>query len=232
MKFKSTKDILMNAIQTVEGAVATKTTLPILSNVLIEAGKNELIFNATDLDIGIVFRAKAEIIDEGIITIPAKRFSDIVKELPDGEVSVTVRKNYNMVIDCASCSFRLIGLPKEEFPTIPKFNNKEFIVLEQALFKKLLKKVSFAMSRDETRYVLNGTLFVVKNTTLRLVATDGRRLALAEIKTQTEHDKKEVVIPIKTINELNKILKDEGEIKIIFSDNQVAFELDGTKKLF
>ncbi|MBU1087138.1 MAG: DNA polymerase III subunit beta [Candidatus Omnitrophica bacterium] len=228
MKFKSAQNILMSAIQTVEGAVATKTTLPILSNILLEAHNGKLIFSSTDLDIGIIYTADSEIIEDGTITIPAKRFSDIVKELPEGEITVTVRKNYNMIIDCGSCSFRLIGLPKEEFPAIPKFSNKECVVLEQQLLKKILKKVSFAMSRDETRYVLNGTLFYIKNKILRLVATDGRRLALTEIKIPLNVDKKEAIIPIKTINELNKILKDEGEVKIYFSDNQVAFELNNT----
>ncbi len=228
MRFKSTKNILMSAIQTVEGAVATKTTLPILSNVLIEATKNTIIFNATDLDIGIIYKAEADIQEEGTITVPAKRFADIIKELPNGEVSINVRKNFNMLIDCGECSFRLIGLPKEEFPTIPKFNNKESIIMEQSLLKKLLKKVSFAMSRDETRYVLNGTMFSIKNKSITLVATDGRRLALTEVKSAIDIDKKEVIIPVKTINELNKILKDEGEIKVIFTDNQVAFELNST----
>ncbi|MFH1460139.1 MAG: DNA polymerase III subunit beta [Candidatus Omnitrophota bacterium] len=228
MKIKTTKNVLANAVQTVEGAVATKTTLPILSNILIEAHKEKLIFNATDLDIGIIYQAVADVQEEGNITIPAKRFSDIVRELPEGDVIITVRKNYNMVIDSQACSFRLIGLPKEEFPTIPKFTNKENITLEQKLLKKLLKKVSFSMSRDETRYVLNGTLFMLKNKTLRLVATDGRRLALVEIKQSLEIEKKEVIIPVKTINELNKILQEEGQVKIIFTNNQVAFEFDGT----
>lgn len=228
MRFKSTKNILMSAIQTVEGAVATKTTLPILSNVLIEAHKDMIIFNATDLDIGIVYKSQAVVQEEGTITVPAKRFADIIKELPDGDVSITVRKNFNMLIDCGECSFRLIGLPKEEFPTIPKFNNKENIIIGQGLLKKLLKKVSFAMSRDETRYVLNGTMFAIKNKSITLVATDGRRLALTEVKSQVEIDKKEVIIPVKTINELNKILKDIGDVKIVFTDNQVAFELNGT----
>jgi len=229
MKFKTSKEILLHAIQTVEGAVPTKTTLPILSNVLIEAQKDKLIFNATDLDIGIIYQTKADIIEEGNITVPAKRFSDIIKELPEGEVIITIRKNYNIIIDSERCSFRLIGLPKEEFPTIPKFQNKEYIELEQGLFKKLLKKVGFAMSRDETRYVLNGTLLILKNKTLKLVATDGRRLALIESKIQQDIDKKEVIIPIKTVNELGKILKEEGQVKIIFSQNQVAFELNGTQ---
>ncbi|MFH2137696.1 MAG: DNA polymerase III subunit beta [Candidatus Omnitrophota bacterium] len=228
MRFKSTKETLMNAIQTVEGAVATKTTLPILSNVLIEGQKDTLNFNATDLDIGIIYKANAEIIDEGNITIPAKRFADIIKELPNGEVTINVRKNYNMIIDSSNCSFRLIGLPKEEFPSIPKFNSKDGIVLDQVLLKKLLKKVSFAMSRDETRYVLNGTLFIFKNKILRLVATDGRRLALAESKLSADVEKREAIIPLKTINELSKILKEEGQVRIIFSENQVAFELDET----
>ncbi len=228
MKIKTTKETLTAAIQTVEGAVATKTSLPILSNVLIEAQKGKIILNATDLDIGIIYQAKAEVVEEGHITIPAKRFSDIIRELPDGEVVLNARKNYNMIIDCKTCSFRLVGLPKEEFPSIPKFNNKESLVIGQTELKKLLKKVSFAMSRDETRYVLNGTLLVIKNKCLRLVATDGRRLAMVESGKSQDIDKKEVIIPIKTINELNKILKDEGEIKITFSDNQIAFELDGT----
>lgn len=228
MKFKSSKEVLISAIQTVEGAVATKTTLPILSNVLIEGHKNNIQFNATDLDIGIIYKADAEIIDEGTITVPAKRFADIIKELPNEEVTVTVRKNYNMIIDCSTCSFRLIGLPKEEFPAIPKFNNKEGIVVEQATLRKLLKKVSFAMSKDETRYVLNGTLFMFKNKTLRVVATDGRRLAMAESKLENDIDKKDAIIPVKTISELAKLLKDEGTVRIIFLDNQVAFELEGT----
>ena len=228
MRFKSTKNILMSAIQTVEGAVATKTTLPILSNVLIEARNDIIIFNATDLDIGIVYRAKAEVQEEGAITVPAKRFADIIKELPHGDVSINVRKNFNMLLDCAECSFRLIGLPKEEFPSIPKFNDKESITIKQSLLKKLLKKVSFAMSRDETRYVLNGTMFSLKSKSIRLVATDGRRLALIEVKSPIEIEKKEVIIPVKTINELNRILKEEGQVKLIFTENQVAFELNGT----
>ena len=228
MRFKSSKEVLMSAIQTVEGAVATKTTLPILSNVLIEGQNNRLHFNATDLDIGIIYKADAEIIDAGNITIPAKRFADIIKELPSGDITINVKKNYNMLIDCSSCSFRLIGLPKEEFPSIPKFNNKEGIVIEQAILKKLLKKVSFAMSKDETRYVLNGTLFMFKNKTLRLVATDGRRLAMAESKLSSDINKKDAIIPVKTITELSKILKEEGTVRIIFLDNQVAFELDET----
>lgn len=228
MKFKTTKEILINAMQTVEGAVATKTTLPILSNVLIEAQKDKIIFNATDLDIGVVYQIKTDVQEEGSITVPAKRFADIIRELPEGDVTINVRKNFNMIIDSNRCSFRLIGLPKEEFPTLPKFHNKENIVLNQSLLKNLLKKVSFAMSRDETRYVLNGTLFVFKNKIIRLVATDGRRLTLVESKNINDVEKKEAIIPLKTINELNKILKEEGQIKIIFSENQVVFELDNT----
>jgi len=228
MRFKASREILMTAVQTVEGAVATKTTLPILANVLIEAQKGKLLFNATDLDIGIVYTATAEISEEGTITVPAKRFADIIRELPNGEVSVTVKKNFNMLIDCEACSFRLIGLPKEEFPTIPKFNSKDSISIPQSLLKKMLKRVGFAMSRDETRYVLNGALCVLRNKMIRLVATDGRRLAMVECAIESDAEKHDEIIPVKTINELGKILKDTGEVKIIFSENQVAFELDGT----
>ncbi|MFH2145491.1 MAG: DNA polymerase III subunit beta [Candidatus Omnitrophota bacterium] len=228
MKIKTSKQTLLCAIQTVEGAVPTKTTLPILSNILLDAQKDKLLFSATDLDIGITYQTKASVTEEGQITIPAKRFADIIRELPEGDVIIIVRKNHNIIIDSDKCSFRLIGLPKEEFPTIPKFHNKDSVDIQQSLLKKLLKMVSFAMSRDETRYVLNGTLFMLKNKTIRLVATDGRRLAMVESQTLIDIDKKEVIIPIKTINELQKILKEEGVVKIIFTQNQVAFELDGT----
>ena len=230
MKFDTTKEMLIKSIQEVQNAINPKTTLPILSNILMEAGKESLSLTATDLDIGIVSTIPVSVKTEGVITVPAKKFFDIIKELPDGEVSISVKKNNLVHIECTSCLFKIMGLPKDEFPQLPDFKDKDSIVMQRAKLKKMLSMTGFAISRDETRYVLNGALFVVKPTYIRIIATDGRRLAMVEEKNQSPktHEKK-VIIPAKTIAELSKLLGEEGEVKICFGNNQVLFDMGGTK---
>ena len=230
MKFDTTKEILIKGIQEVQSAINPKTTLPILSNILIEAGKDILSLTATDLDIGIVSTIPIKTGTEGVITVPAKKFFDIIKELPDGEVSISVKKNNLVYIECTSCVFKIMGLPKDEFPQLPDFRDKDSMMMQRSRLKKMLSMTSFAISRDETRYVLNGALFVIKPTYIRIVATDGRRLAMVEEKNQSPktHEKK-VIIPAKTIAELLKLLGDEGEVKICFGNNQALFDMGSTK---
>ena len=230
MKFDTTKETLVKGIQEVQNAINPKTTLPILSNILIEAGKESLSLTATDLDIGIVSTMPVKTGSEGVITAPAKKFFDIIKELPDGEVSISAKKNNLIHIECAGCLFKIMGLPKDEFPQLPDFKDKDSIMMQRSRLKKMFSMTSFAVSRDETRYILNGALFVVKPTYIRIVATDGRRLAMIEEKNQSPktHEKK-VIIPAKTITELLKLLGDEGEVKICFGNNQVMFDMGSTK---
>ncbi|MFA5085185.1 MAG: DNA polymerase III subunit beta [Candidatus Omnitrophota bacterium] len=230
MKFETMKEVLIKGIQEVQSAINPKTTLPILSNILIEVGQNNLSLTATDLDIGIVSTIPVKTGSEGVITVPAKKFFDIIKELPDGEVSISVKKNNLVWIECTSCVFKIMGLPKDEFPQLPDFKDKDSITMQRARLKKMLSMTSFAISRDETRYVLNGVFFVIRPTYIRIVATDGRRLAMVEEKNQSPktHEKK-VIIPAKTITELLKLLGDEGEVKICFGNNQVLFDMGNTK---
>lgn len=230
MKFDTTKETLIKGIQEVQNAINPKTALPILSNILMETGKDVVLLTATDLDIGIVSTIAVKTGSEGAITVPAKKFFDIIKELPDGEVSISVKKNNVIHIECTSCVFKIMGLPKDEFPQLPDFKDKDSIVMQRSKLKKMLSMTSFAISRDETRYVLNGVLFVIKPSYIRIVATDGRRLAMVEEKNQSPktHEKK-VIIPAKTITELVKLLGDEGDVKICFGNNQVLFDMGGTK---
>ncbi len=227
MKIKTEKEPLLKAIQILQNTVSAKVTLPILSNFLIETQKSKIHMAATDLDVGISLNLPIEIIEEGGITVPAKRFSDIIRDLPEGKVDITVRKNNSISIESQKCFFKLMGLPKEEFPKLPKLHEKDNITLSQQLLKNMLSLTSFAVSRDETRYILNGVLFVVKGKSIRLVATDGRRLALIkkELVSPIEF-KKEVIIPIKAIQELMRNLGEEGEVKIIFGENQISFQVD------
>lgn len=229
MKFKASKDNLLEGIHKVQNVVSTKVTLPILSNILIETKDNILKLNATDLDIGISCEIPVDTLEEGAITVPAKRFSDIIKELPFGDISVNAKKNNQIDIEGTNVRFKLIGLPKEEFPKFPEFNSKENVQIEQSVLKEMLRLTSFAVSHEESRYVLNGVLFEIEGNQIRIVATDGRRLAKIEKSLDTKPPKDiSVIIPSKAIQEINRNLKDEGSVSFVIGQNQVLFNIDGT----
>jgi len=228
MKIKLSKETLNKGIQVVQNIASSKSTLPILSNMLVETRLDRLKMNTTDLDIGISCEIPVDIIEEGAITIPAKRFSDIVRELPDGEIVVTSRKNNQIDIEGNKCRFKLLGLPKDEFPKFPEFKDKEVVKIPQADFQEMIQKTSFAVSHEESRYVLNGILFEIEGNRLRMVATDGRRMAKIEKQIST-HIKKElsVIIPIKAIQEIYRNLSGEGDVTFVLNANQVLFDIEG-----
>ncbi len=231
MKFCSTKEELLKVVQTVQSAINSKSTLPILSNILIETNETGTILTATDFDIGIISTSPIKAQVPGAITVPAKKFLDIIKELPESEViSVSVKKNNLIHIECGKSTFKMMGLPKEEFPQPPEFKNKEFVVISQKKLKKMIHMTEFAVSNDEVRYVLNGTLFTIKPTYIRLVATDGRCLTMIEEKVELPKTlERKFIVPEKAISEVNRILGEEGDVKIFYSDNQVLFDTGQTK---
>ncbi len=226
MKIKLLKSDLVKNIQNVQNIVSSKTNLPILSNVLIEAEKNTVKLTSTDLDIGIVSVFPGEVEDKGAITIPAKRFNDIVKELPDEDVLINAMKNNTMSIKCGKCFFKILGLPKEDFPKLPQFEQTSFITVEQNILKKMISMTCFSMSHDETRYVLNGALFSFKNEKFTIVATDGKRLSLIRKDIEKNAPEKSIIVPSKTIHELSRALQDQGKVNITISENQVKFDLN------
>lgn len=229
MKVKLSKDDLLTGIQAVQNVVSLKATLPILSNMLLETKKDTLRLNTTDLDIGISCEIPVNIIEDGAITIPAKRFSDIVRELPIGDVIIQARKNNQIEIDGKNCCIKLLGLPKEEFPKFPEFKDREVVRIKQADLKEMFQLTSFAVSHEESRYVLNGILMEVSKNVIRLVATDGRRLAKIEKNLMYPVDKDiAVILPIKAIQEVNRNLKDDGDVALSISLNQVLFDISGT----
>lgn len=229
MKIKLLKDDLLLGIQTVQNVVAPKTTLPILSNILLEANrKNLLKLNATDLDLGISCEIPVDISEEGAITIPAKRFSDIIKEMPSGDILISVKKNNQIDIEGEKCRFKLIGLPKDEFPKFPEFKDKEGVRIEQSVLKEMLRMTAFAVSHEESRYVLNGVLIEISGDEICIVATDGRRLAKIN-KKLSEPIKKEikVILPVKAVQEITRNLKDQGHVVLFVGTNQVLLDIDG-----
>jgi len=225
MELKVTKDALVEGIQIVQNGISQKSSLPILSNVLLEVDKKELKLTATDLDIGICSSIPVLTEQPGAITIPARKFFDIVKALPDGsEITLSMKKNNFVTIKSGKAHFKIIGLPKEEFPQLPVFKDKDSITIEQATLKDMLNLTDFATSRDDTRYVLNGVLLTVTGEKISIVATDGRRLAAINKKlTKKTMVDKEVIIPLKAIQEVKRMLVDEGEVNIKFGETQVQF---------
>ena len=233
MKIKVEKGELQKGIQATGNIITPKNVLPILANILIETGKNKIRLTTTDLDIGISATINAEVIEPGAITIPTKRFLDIIKEIPVGSVAITTKKNNVVDIQTENCEFKLMGLPKEEFPKLPEFKDKEVMVFEQDVFKYMLNLTSFAVSHEETRYVLNGLLLEVKQgqeagmAAVKFVGTDGRRLAMVEKKLAIKAPKDfKTIIPFKTVQELLRNLKEDGELRVIIGHNQVFFEMD------
>lgn len=229
MRFKTKKGNLLNGIQIVQNIVSPKPTLPILSNILLESQPGGIRLTATDLDIGISCVIPMDIQEPGAITLPSKRLGDIIKELPGEDVSITVKKNNLVVIETELCQFKIMGLPREEFPQLPEFKDKQAIKIEQSFLQEILKLTSFAVSFDETRYVLNGILFQITKNNLVLVATDGKRLAVVEKKLPQSIDKEIcIIVPIKAIQELNRNLKSEGDVSLILGNNQILFDLGNT----
>ena len=227
MIIKVNKQDLLKGLQQTTGVITTKNTLPILSNILIQTREGYLELIATDLDVGIITNIAPKVVEEGAITTPAKKLTDIIKELPEAVITITTKKNNTINIECENTFFKITGIPKEEFPKLPNPTTKNKIVLAQNTLKEMLTMTFFAVSHDETRYVLNGILFALKENEIKLVATDGRRLAVVKKATDLPPGLDiNAVVPAKAIQEINKAILDEGEATIFFDKNQVMFKLN------
>ncbi len=227
MKFTITKEDFLEGLQQVQHVVSSRTTLPILSNVLLEADGNSLRLTTTDLDVGVTGSVKAKVKQSGSTTLPARRLAGIVRELPANEVSVEVDSKNAASIRSGPSFFKILGLAKDEFPPLATFDDANEYKISQGVLKDGLRMTSYAISTDETRYVLNGIFCSFKGGALTLVATDGRRLAMVENDIEfPESRETEVIVPTKAVNELQRLLTDKGDVKIFISESQVAFELN------
>lgn len=229
MKFSVSKEKLLAGLQTVQNVVSTRTTLPILSNVLLQAADDQLRLTTTDLDVGVSGAIAAQIEKPGATTLPARRLANIVRELPAAEIIVEVDSKNVASIRCGQSFFKILGLPEEEFPPLPKQSDARTFTLGQQVLRDALKKTSYAISTDETRYVLNGILFSFKENKLTLVATDGRRLALVDLEIEFPRSQEvDIIVPAKAVTELGRLLGDEGEVRLSVEENQVAFQIGDT----
>ncbi len=228
MKILILKERFLEGLQLVQNVVSTRTTLPVLSNVLLRAQDDELSLSTTDLDTGIRASVGAKVDRPGAITLPARRLFSIVRELGAPEVSVDVDK-YSATIRAGAATFRIMGLPEEDFPPLITPEAAVEFTLDQKVFKEMLRQTAYAMSAEESRYVLNGLLLSFREGKLTIVATDGRRLALVEHEVEIPRPSEvDAILPSKAVHELLRILGDEGQAQIAVSDNQFAFTVGST----
>lgn len=226
MKFKINRDHFASGLAQVLNVVGSKATMPILSNVLIEAEKDQISLTTTNLDLGIRCKIKAEVKDTGAVTLPVKRLAGIVRELPNVDVAFDASPNHQVKLTSGGSTFRIMGIGKEEFPPLPEFGEEKAFSLEQAELATMLKSVAYAQSTDETRYILNGVYFNFRDGKLSLVATDGRRLALISKEMEVPAESSgAIILPAKTVAELTRLLDKGAKVKINFTDRRASFQI-------
>ena len=224
--FKAREDLL-RAIQVLQGVAASRNTLPILSNVLIRAANGQIEIAATDLEVSIQIVVPGTILDEGTITVSAKKLSEIIRELPSEEIKLATTANNRVEIVCGEGVYKIIGLPDDEFPDLPKIQG-DFFTIDGEVLRLMIHKTEFSAATDETRYFLNGLYFNFTQEITQVVATDGRRLAIAssDILTPPPEEAIGVIIPLKAVREITKTFADSVEVKICLLDNQILFADD------
>src|SRR5258706_5001442 len=230
MNLTISKEQIVNGLQAVQNVVSTRTTLPILSNVLLRAEGDKLELTATDLDVTIACSVEAKVKKPGASTVPVKKLFGIVNELGNSEIDLEVDDKNVCSIRSGASFYKINGLSADEFPPRPQFKEDKKVVLPQETVRSMMKKTSFAISTDESRYVLNGIFISLKDHKMTMVATDGRRLALVDEEVDvSEKSQGEFIVPAKAVNELNRLLQDKGEVEIRYADNQDSFTLKDDK---
>lgn len=226
MKIFCSKDALLTGVNTVQKAVSGKNTLPILQGILIKAEQQSLQFTATDLEMGIRCNVPVQIIEEGIMVVPSKLFSEVVRKLPDTNITLEERNNA-IIISYHQSEIVLNGYDPEEFPLLPEILDPiSSFTLSSTIFNKMIRSTIFACAIEESRPVFNGALLQIDGSNIRVVATDTHRLAysIAEI-ANPEESNFSGIIPAKTLLEISRLLRDEDEVLTIsFSNNQVVFK--------
>jgi len=236
MEFRIGKESFVKALQRIQGIVEKRNTMPILSNALLEVQNDQLFITATDLEVGMRSSYPTNVIREGKITVSAKKLYEIVKEMPDEEIHFSTKDNDWVEIICGKARFNIVGLSSDEFPYFPKVKEESFIVFNSEILSEMIEQTAYAICYDETKYNLNGIFIKAVeengNNVLRMVATDGHRLSLAQKVVAgniSEELSKGVIFPKKGIFELKKMVEEEAsEIMLGFMDNSAVIKKGNT----
>lgn len=230
LEFQISRQSFLKELQLLQGIIERKNTMPILANLLLTASKNEIELTASDLEVALRSKTEANVKTPGKATIPAKMLFEIVRKLSD-QNDVTLRKLENNWIDIKSGSskFKLVGLPIEEYPTLPMLDDQKGLVLPAAVLKEAIRRTIFAIAQEDIRYAMNGALFSIEGNRMTMIGTDGHRMAFVstELEGQKASEKIEVIIPRKALGELMKLLPEaKDEVKFGRFENFIFFQID------
>ncbi|MCI8886425.1 MAG: DNA polymerase III subunit beta [Dorea sp.] len=230
MKIICSKSNLAKGVNTVYKAVPSKTTMPILECILIDATNDIIRLTANDMELGIQTDVEGEIIDSGMIAIDARIFSEIVRKLPDNDVVIETKENLQTTITCEKAKFDLSGKPGEEFSYLPIIEKDESIEISQFTLKEMIRQTIFSIADTESNKLMTGELFEIKNNVLRVISLDGHRISIRKMELKDEVGDKKLIVPGKTLIEVSKILSGEAEsmVNISYTSNHIVFEFDNT----
>jgi len=219
------RDQLLRGLQMVQNIVEPRQTLPILANVLLEAEGDAMRITATDLEVGARVSMPAKVAGKGKITVSARKLSEIVKELPAAALSLKVGENATVGLRCGGVSYKLVGMVGDDFPPVVPASPSSWLTLEAKALREMLSQTAFAVSHDETRYALNGILFSLQPKEVKLVATDGHRLAVATQSITNGIGPVTGIVPRKAVTEIQRVLGSGEEVQIAITENQFILQM-------
>ena len=231
MKLICSKASLLKGVSIVSKAVPSRTTMPILNCILIDASANEIKLTANDMELGIETVIEGEIVERGIIALDAKFFSEIVRKLPDNDVVIESDDTFQTTITCEKAKFNIVGKSGEDFSYLPYIEKNESISISQFTLKDVVRQTIFSIADNDSNKLMTGELFEINENRLRVVSLDGHRISIRNIELKESYSPLKVVVPGKTLQEISKILTGEAEdmVDIFFADNHILFEFDETK---
>ncbi len=230
MKIICTKSNLAKGVSIVSKAVPSKTTMPILECILIDATTDIIRLTANDMELGIQTEIEGEILDRGMIAIDARIFSEIVRKLPDNDIVIETDDNLQTTIVCEKAKFDIAGKPGEEFSYLPMIEKEDSIEISQFTLKEMIRQTIFSISDSESNKMMTGELFEIKDNVLRVISLDGHRISIRKMELKNEVRDKKLIVPGKTLIEISKILSGEVEslVNISYTNNHIVFEFDNT----
>jgi len=224
MRFTISREKLQEGLTAVTATIPAKTTLPVLANILVETTEKGIRLSGTDLDIAVSTEVAADVEASGAITIPAKKLSEIARELPPSPVKIAAAGEQRVTLDCGRSHFKILGLPRDEFPSFPAVRFNESWRIRSGELQKLISHTSFAVSTEESRPILNGVLWELRPEMMRMVATNGHRLAKMELPVKTAvATSSDLIVPPKALEQVRRLFPEDEELEIARGENHLGF---------
>lgn len=230
MKLVCSKSSLLNGLSVVSKAVPSKTTMSILECILVDCTNGFIKLTANDMELGIETIIEGDILEKGIIALDAKIFLEIVRKLPDNEITIVTDSSYKTTITCEKAKFNIIGKPGDDFSYLPIIERNDSILISQFTLKEVVRQTIFSIADNDNNRLMTGELFEINGDELKVVSLDGHRISIRRIQLKNQYNPRKVVIPGKTLNEISKILSGDTDkdVSIFFTDKHVLFEFDNT----